>query len=92
MALTLTKVVYHQTRTDAGKLTVSKSSHSLLLASDYFLLACCLFLTLCPAAFEDGTINFLSLPAVEIGLRHIERIGIATVCRKKKTKVTKEES
>lgn len=27
-------------------------------------------------AFEDGTIDYLNLPAVEIGLRHIERIGI----------------
>lgn len=28
------------------------------------------------AAFEDGTIDYLNLPAVEIGLRHIESIGI----------------
>src|SRR5665213_1574084 len=28
------------------------------------------------AAFEDGTLNYLSIPAVEIGLRHIEAIGI----------------
>lgn len=27
-------------------------------------------------AFEDGTVNYLSIPAVEIGLRHIERVGI----------------
>ena len=26
--------------------------------------------------FEDGTIDYLSLPAVEIGLKHIENIGI----------------
>jgi selenocysteine lyase/cysteine desulfurase len=26
--------------------------------------------------FEDGTIDYLSLPAVEIGLKHIESIGI----------------
>jgi len=25
--------------------------------------------------FEDGTLNYLSLPAVEIGLKHIEQIG-----------------
>jgi len=25
--------------------------------------------------FEDGTLNYLTLPAVEIGLRHIQRIG-----------------
>jgi molybdenum cofactor sulfurtransferase len=28
------------------------------------------------AAFEDGTVNYLSIPAVEIGLRHIESVGI----------------
>ena len=28
------------------------------------------------AHFEDGTVNFLNLPAVEIGLRHLDRIGI----------------
>lgn len=26
--------------------------------------------------FEDGTVNYLNLPAVEIGLRHIDNIGI----------------
>jgi selenocysteine lyase/cysteine desulfurase len=26
-------------------------------------------------AFEDGTVNYLSIPAVEIGLKHIESIG-----------------
>jgi selenocysteine lyase/cysteine desulfurase len=31
------------------------------------------------AAFEDGTINYLNLPAVEIGLKHIESIGIETI-------------
>ncbi len=31
------------------------------------------------AAFEDGTVNYLCLPAVEIGLRHIAAIGIETV-------------
>jgi selenocysteine lyase/cysteine desulfurase len=31
------------------------------------------------AAFEDGTLNYLSIPAVEIGLRHIEAIGIETI-------------
>ncbi|MEZ4718906.1 MAG: aminotransferase class V-fold PLP-dependent enzyme [Caldilineaceae bacterium] len=30
-------------------------------------------------AFEDGTIDYLNLPAVEIGLRHIERVGIDTI-------------
>jgi selenocysteine lyase/cysteine desulfurase len=27
-------------------------------------------------AFEDGTLNYLNIPAVEIGLKHIESIGI----------------
>jgi molybdenum cofactor sulfurtransferase len=31
------------------------------------------------AAFEDGTLNYLSIPAVEIGLRHLESIGIETI-------------
>jgi selenocysteine lyase/cysteine desulfurase len=31
------------------------------------------------AGFEDGTINYLGLPAVEIGLRHIASIGIDTI-------------
>jgi molybdenum cofactor sulfurtransferase len=31
------------------------------------------------AGFEDGTINYLSLPAVEVGLRWIEKIGIDTI-------------
>ncbi|MBK8034807.1 MAG: aminotransferase class V-fold PLP-dependent enzyme [Chloroflexi bacterium] len=28
------------------------------------------------ASFEDGTVNYLSIPAVEIGLKHMESIGI----------------
>ncbi|HEX6663562.1 MAG TPA: aminotransferase class V-fold PLP-dependent enzyme [Gaiellaceae bacterium] len=32
-----------------------------------------------PAHFEDGTVNFLNLPAVEIGLRHLERVGIDAI-------------
>jgi molybdenum cofactor sulfurtransferase len=31
------------------------------------------------SAFEDGTLDYLALPAVEIGLRHIESIGIDTI-------------
>jgi selenocysteine lyase/cysteine desulfurase len=27
------------------------------------------------AGFEDGTLNYLGIPAVEIGLRHLESIG-----------------
>ena len=30
-------------------------------------------------AFEDGTIDYLALPAVEIGLRHLESIGVARI-------------
>jgi molybdenum cofactor sulfurtransferase len=32
-----------------------------------------------PAGFEDGTVNYLSLPAVELGLKHIVSIGIETI-------------
>jgi molybdenum cofactor sulfurtransferase len=31
------------------------------------------------SAFEDGTVNYLSIPAVEIGLRHIEAIGLDVI-------------
>jgi molybdenum cofactor sulfurtransferase len=31
------------------------------------------------AGFEDGTVNYLGLPAVEIGLRYIASIGIDTI-------------
>jgi selenocysteine lyase/cysteine desulfurase len=31
------------------------------------------------AGFEDGTLNYLSIPAVEIGLRHLQQIGMATI-------------
>ena len=31
------------------------------------------------SAFEDGTLDYLALPAVEIGLRHIESLGIDTI-------------
>ena len=30
-------------------------------------------------AFEDGTLNYLNLPAVEIGLEHISSIGMETI-------------
>jgi selenocysteine lyase/cysteine desulfurase len=30
-------------------------------------------------AFEDGTLNYLSLPAIEIGLRHMAQIGLDTI-------------
>jgi molybdenum cofactor sulfurtransferase len=34
------------------------------------------------ALFEDGTVNYLGIPAIEIGLRHLEGIGIDTVARR----------
>jgi selenocysteine lyase/cysteine desulfurase len=34
------------------------------------------YLTPGPAGFEDGTVNYLSLPAVEIGLKFIQSVGI----------------
>ena len=34
------------------------------------------------AAFEDGTVDYLNLPAVTAGLRHIERIGIDAIHRR----------
>ena len=37
------------------------------------------YLTPGPAGFEDGTVNYLSLPAIETGLRHIEAIGIEAI-------------
>jgi selenocysteine lyase/cysteine desulfurase len=32
-----------------------------------------------PAQFEDGTVNYLSLPAVEVGLRFLQRVGIEAI-------------
>ena len=34
------------------------------------------------AGFEDGTVDYLGIPAVEIGLRHLERIGIDTISQR----------
>ena len=34
------------------------------------------------AAFEDGTVNYLGIPAIKIGLQHIERIGIETISKR----------
>ncbi len=31
------------------------------------------------AAFEDGTVDYLNIPAIEIGLRHIEKMGIERI-------------
>lgn len=32
-----------------------------------------------PEAFEDGTLNYLALPAVETGLRFLERVGVDAI-------------
>jgi selenocysteine lyase/cysteine desulfurase len=32
-----------------------------------------------PARFEDGTLDYLNIPAVEIGLQHIQKIGYETI-------------
>ena len=37
------------------------------------------YLAEAPAAFEDGTLDYLNIPAVEIGLKHIQSIGIETI-------------
>src|ERR1022692_2599935 len=34
------------------------------------------------AAFEDGTLNYLSIPAVEMGLRHLGSIGMDTIAER----------
>jgi selenocysteine lyase/cysteine desulfurase len=34
------------------------------------------------AGFEDGTVDYLGIPAVEIGLRAIERVGIDTIAER----------
>ena len=31
------------------------------------------------AGFEDGTLNYLGIPAVEIGLQHLQRVGLHTI-------------
>ncbi|MBZ5662164.1 MAG: aminotransferase class V-fold PLP-dependent enzyme [Acidobacteriia bacterium] len=33
-------------------------------------------------AFEDGTLNYLSIPAVEIGLRHLQSIGMEKIAER----------
>ncbi len=32
-----------------------------------------------PAAFEDGTLDYLNIPAVEIGLKHLDSIGLELI-------------
>ncbi len=34
------------------------------------------------AAFEDGTLNYLAIPAVEIGLLHLQSIGMETIAER----------
>ena len=31
------------------------------------------------AAYEDGTVNYLNIPAVKTGLKHLEKVGIDTI-------------
>jgi selenocysteine lyase/cysteine desulfurase len=31
------------------------------------------------AGFEDGTLNYLSIPAVELGLKHLQQVGMETI-------------
>ena len=31
------------------------------------------------AAFEDGTVNYLNIPAIKTGLQHLEKVGINTI-------------
>ena len=37
------------------------------------------YLAEAPAAFEDGTLDYLNIPAVEIGLKHFQSIGYETI-------------
>ena len=40
------------------------------------------YLTPGPSGFEDGTVNYLGIPAIEAGLRYIDSIGIDTIHRR----------
>lgn len=37
------------------------------------------YLTPTEAAFEDGTVDYLNIPAVKMGLKHLQSIGIETI-------------
>jgi len=37
------------------------------------------YLAEAPAAFEDGTLDYLNIPAVEIGLKHLESVGMEKI-------------
>ncbi len=41
--------------------------------------ACDHFMAAGPPAFEDGTVNYLSIPAIASGLRHMNSVGIESV-------------
>jgi selenocysteine lyase/cysteine desulfurase len=43
------------------------------------------YLAEAPAAFEDGTLDYLNIPAVEIGLQHIQSIGYETIHERVRT-------
>ncbi len=43
------------------------------------------YLAEAPAAFEDGTLDYLNIPAVEIGLKHIQSIGFETIHERVRT-------
>jgi selenocysteine lyase/cysteine desulfurase len=43
------------------------------------------YLAEAPAAFEDGTPDYLNIPAVEIGLKHIQSIGYETIHERVRT-------
>jgi molybdenum cofactor sulfurtransferase len=43
------------------------------------------YLAEAPAAFEDGTLDYLNIPAVEIGLKHIRAIGYETIHERVRT-------
>ncbi|MCX6037046.1 MAG: aminotransferase class V-fold PLP-dependent enzyme [Chloroflexi bacterium] len=43
------------------------------------------YLAEAPAAFEDGTVDYLNIPAVEIGLKHIQSIGYETIHERVRT-------
>ena len=38
-----------------------------------------------PAGFEDGTVDYLNIPAIEIGLKHIESIGYKLIHERVRT-------
>ncbi|HEX7620136.1 MAG TPA: aminotransferase class V-fold PLP-dependent enzyme, partial [Anaerolineales bacterium] len=43
------------------------------------------YLAEAPAAFEDGTLDYLNIPAVEIGLKHIQSLGYETIHERVRT-------